>query len=453
MINKDILKNICDDVIEGVELTTKELYNCGLNFNDINNLIKKRYIIRVKRGLYSFKSFKAFFNYGKESLIKKDYKKAKSCFLKCFESDNSSISLCLMIFSISIELREYDEIFKYYDILSSFNNELYNNDLKFYLYVMKYYINIPKKYEEVLKRITINDIKISASDKRFSDVNAQNNVRILYYEGKFNVALKNLNDLIKKQGKMTINDFITKTLIVQARDEKINRTNKLVELVKNKDYDYIIRYLIMKDKHNYLVTKEEYIYKLAIQIKKIQETKQVPEIKKSCNTHLYDLIDNHNYNEALKCCNHHNVRNNVSNDDSIFNLLLSDICELIDDLSNDKSILDEDLIKLTKYMRSINKSVWEFLVLDLIKISLLNDDTTYSKAIRTLAYLSQDIFSFDINDYIKEFYISLYQGNIEEAKLYLDILSHAKEIGYDCKTLDTLYDMLEMPEITKTYHK
>ena len=78
---------------------------------------------------------------------------------------------------------------------------------------------------------------------------------------------------------------------------------------------------------------------------------------------------------------------------------------------------------LRRYLNIIGKSQYEFLLIDLIKISVLEKDKTFTKPMISLLSISNECFEPDISNYILEFYMSLSQNKFEEARLYLDILS------------------------------
>ena len=55
MITNEKIENLYSKVVSGEELTTKLLNNCGFNSKDINNLLDKNLISRIKRGYYDYK--------------------------------------------------------------------------------------------------------------------------------------------------------------------------------------------------------------------------------------------------------------------------------------------------------------------------------------------------------------------------------------------------------------
>lgn len=67
MINENNLSKLYEGLIEGKELTTKELSSYGFKSNDLTSLIENGTLERVKKGYYSFKSIDELFYYGKKA--------------------------------------------------------------------------------------------------------------------------------------------------------------------------------------------------------------------------------------------------------------------------------------------------------------------------------------------------------------------------------------------------
>lgn len=65
MINIEKLEKLYDGVIDGVNLTTKQLNDYGFNSTDINSLIGKNII---KRGYYFFIDVDKLLYYGKKDI-------------------------------------------------------------------------------------------------------------------------------------------------------------------------------------------------------------------------------------------------------------------------------------------------------------------------------------------------------------------------------------------------
>ena len=114
MINEENLNKLYEGIVNGNELTTKELNGYGFNSKDLTDLIEQGSLERVKRGYYSFQSFDELFRYGKKLIAEKDYDKAIECFKKCYELDPNHSGACFQLFLRSISKKDYEAAFKYF---------------------------------------------------------------------------------------------------------------------------------------------------------------------------------------------------------------------------------------------------------------------------------------------------------------------------------------------------
>lgn len=483
MINEENLNKLYNGVLEGTELTTKQLNGYGFNSRDLNKLIQEGSIERVKKGLYSFKSVDELFYYGKRLIAYKEYEKATLCFEKCFELDPTYLGACFQLFLRSVQEKNYPRAFELYESLSQSENEFYSIDTNYYLYLLSIITEVPEKQRECARHLKIEDIKIPFTDKRYKDIPLQNKVRIAVLQRKFPYALKQLNNLIAKHGNLTTQDIIARTLLFQAVDAEKMSKNTIVSLIKEKKYYEVVNHLLDKqDRHN-LSISEEYILKLVKQVIEIQESSKVPERKVIQSENIFDAIDTNNYNIALRLSTEYNKKYNISNDENAINLLLNDICALINNLSKPKQVEENKQTKTSNktsqpvtafssiisylmknelnnafnslrcYMESIGKTDFEFLIIDLIKISLLEKDIAFTKPMNALILIGKENYSFDISNYIQEFYITLSQNKFEEARIYLDIISKASKLGQDCIITDGLYQILESSEKILNYKR
>lgn len=477
MINDENLNKLCDGVINGDELTTKNLNNYGFNSKDLTDLIQQEYLERIKRGHYSLASVEDLFYYGKKLMAEKEYDKATECFKKCFELNPNHHGVCLRLFLESINKKDYVSAFKYLDVISNVDTA----DGDFYLYLLSMIIDIPDKYKEYTRYLKLEDIKVDFNDERYNDIFQQNKIRNFILQRRFPYALKQLNKLIAQHKTKSIQDIITVTLLHQAIDiENISRNN-LVKFAENKKYEEIIKYLQEKNRRHDLSLVDSYTLKLANQIKNLQNTHQLPQKTIFRSENLFEAIDGNNYDLALNLSEKYNIKNGIDNSANIMYLLLSEICNMIkenspeskpstniiEDSKENKQIdnnfsttssfsdvigclmnsdLEKAFISLRNYMKSIGKQDYEFLIVDLIKLSLIEKDVAFTKPMLALTYVSRENFKFDISNYIQEFYIALSQNKFDEARVYLDIISKSKKIGQEYILADNLLQVLNNTE-------
>ena len=104
-----------------------------------------------------------------------------------------------------------------------------------------------------------------------------------------------------------------------------------------------------------------------------------------------------------------------------------DILTILTKLMSNNNEFANTLLKT--FLKELQKEEYEFLIIDLIKISYLEKDYSFLKPISTLAFISRDKFTFNLGEYIEEFYMNLANNNFEIAYLYLDIIENAKKLG------------------------
>ncbi len=480
MINEEKLNKIYIGLSQGKSLTTKELKSYGLDGNDITALIRKGIIKRVERGLYSFQAVNELYNYGKVILSKRDYENAKLCFQKCRELDPDYLATNFFLFLICIRNKEYPKAFEYFDTCFHSNNPYYESDNRFYLYLLSFITEIPEKYRSIVKEISRESLNAPNDDPRYQDICLQNEIRNLAFEHHFNRA-KEFCLLVPKNDRVKSSNLLTGILLTQVVEQLDKEISDLVVLVQEKQYDEIIEYLETVETQHKLITSEHLILSLAKDIIEITKTGMIPEIKDSQNK-FYSAILAKNYSLALSISKQYLAQKRNSPTTYAINTLLRDVVEIIDkqkssqkknlileenkENKEEKPIiskraeststfvefvdglitqdLDSSLERLSKYLDKIDKKEFEFLIADLIKIGLLERDSTYSKALTALSLLHMGIFQFELSTYVKLFYESIAKQEIEIAKVYLDILSKAERLNQNCIMIDDLMQVFEI---------
>lgn len=272
--------------------------------------------------------------------------------------------------------------------------------------------------------------------------------------------------------------------------------------LNNKEYDALIDYF-NNDKEK-LNKNMRYILNVCETLISITKTSRVPLVIESKVQNVYDAIDNNNFKLALSISAGYNKAKNIDNSNSSMYLILKDINNLINSLKINESItvsdkgkeniiemkqeskveseplkqtkqiaynkkdetqstpeennvvssiidiitslLKEDLENafksLKSYLKIVNKEKYEFLVIDLIKLSILEKDKAYTKPMAVLNYLSRENYTFEISEYIESFYKTLTENNFDETRIYLDILKHAYELGQNCFLINELEKIL-----------
>lgn len=499
MINEENLKKMYEGILKDQELTTKELKGYGFNSKDLADLIEDGTLVRIKRGYYSFKSIDDLYYYGKKLISMEEYDKATACFKKCYELDPNHSGVCFQLFLRCIQNRDYENAFKYFDNIYNTANEYYNTDNNYYLYLLSMITELPEHHRKYAKLFKLRDIIVDFNDKRYNDVSTQNKIRISSLNQRFILASKQLNDLIKQNGKLSAQDIIIRTLLNQAVEEQIRIKRYIAKLVNEKQYEEVIEYLeTLKEQHN-LSLADEYTLSLTKDLTEIIRTGIIPEKQVFSTNKLFDAVNGKNYELALSLSTEYIKKRNIDANDNAMYLLLTEIKNIIDK-KNDiatlpekqkteeitpvivekqqvmnlktenistscsntfadvtkylmKNDLDNAFITLKNYLDNIGKRQYEFLMIDLIKISLIEGDIAFTKPMIALTYVARENFEFNISEYIQNFYETLVQNNFDVARIYLDIISKSNNLGQSCILTEGLEQVLNNTEKMMHYQR
>ena len=405
---------------------------------------------------------------GKKLIAQKEFDKAYEYFRESYKMYPRNYTVCFKLFVQSIRNMKYDEAFEYFDALFATSNPYSKMDNNFYLYLLNVITDIPDKYKEYVGKLTKDDIKVNSHDFRYQDATAWNKIRFSAMQGKYTYAIYLLNELNGNANAITIQASITKILLSQAADvEKISR-DTLMELTKSKRYNEIIDFLEKKESKQSLSIIDRHVLKVVRQIVDIQNTGIVPEVDIFETKYIREAINAHNYELALSMCKEYNKEHNIVDENNILYLLLVDICELVKKVSLDEEdkienislaniinfLINYDLDKafriLPKYLKSINKESYEFLIISLIKISLIEKDMAFTKPIFILINMDKGVYIFNVIDYIQQYYTALSQNDLEEAEVYLDIIEKSKVLEETSGITDSLLQTLREAKLVRT---
>lgn len=329
MINEENLNKMYNGLIDEKELTTKELNSYGFNSKDLTDLINDGVLERIKRGYYSFLSIDSLFYYGKQLIASKEYDKATACFEKCYELNPNHLGACFQLFLRAVQSRDYSKAFTYFEHFYNSDNKYYNNDSNFYLYLLSMITEIPEEHREYVKYLKLEDIRIDFNDKRFEDTYSQNKVRISALNQKFALASKQLNELIKQHGRLSVQDIIVRTLLSQAIEIQNDLKKNIINLATEKKYNEIISRLEEVQEQRHLSVADECTLFLAREISKVEETGIIPEKEVVSTNKLFEAINGKNFELALSLSKDYIEKNNINPSDSAMFMLLKDITELI----------------------------------------------------------------------------------------------------------------------------
>lgn len=426
---RDKLEKLYQVVINEERLTTKILSSYGFSSNDLTKFVKEGKLERVERGIYVFLDVKGLYDYGKE------HEEIKiEAFKKCLELDSDYyLNVILPLFVDSIKNEEFEVGFGYLEVLFSTNNPDYMKDNNVYLCLLGRIIHLPEEWDKKLRLLQEDDVLVREDDNRFTDTKEENDNRrkILYGRRRFSLGCS-------------------------AICHKVFRVFSSKLFKKQKEFDNIYIKCIMEDNidelerlledNSYEGKRNSGLLNIVRDYLEMKKTRKVIEI-----TEDKDLIPAHNYEGFL------DYMNRQGSGRTPLYIMMEKIIKLKKELqskSNTQEEIDSD-VSLTdvfnglaedredkfqilyNYLKRINCLDYEFLVLKLIQIALIEKDLGFTNVLMLLTNLERGTYSFNIELYASYFFEEMDLGNFELAKIYYEIIMKAKEtFGLDFDTTD-----------------
>lgn len=439
MINEENLNKMYNGLIDESKLTTKELNSYGFNSNDLTNLINDGVLERIKRGYYSFLSIDDLYYYGKHLISLKEYDKATACFKKCYELDPNHLGACFQLFLRAVQSKNYEEAFTYFDYFYDSDNAYYNNDNNFYLYLLSMITEIPEKHREYAKYLNLEDVRVDPNDKRYKDHYSQNKVRIYALNQKFISASKQLNELIKQQGRLSVQDIITRTLLSQAIEVQKNLKQNIINLTKEKKYEEVIACLEKVQEKHCLTAADECILLLAREISKLEETAIIPKKEIASTNKLFEAINGKNFVLALKIAKTYSEKIGQRVEDNVIYQMLEKIQNEIENIkSNNKcksnnEPIKEEIIDIDKYKRLVNDRLYQLHKAGIVLLDPMNN--IERKQIHKIVDAMSEVTSFSIGKDSSRRVVLRFKPHQDEYVNVSQTLKEGKE-AYDAGNLD-----------------
>ena len=485
MITEENINKIYQAIINNIPLTTKELNSYGLNSKDLKKLREEQIIKNIKRGEYELVSIDDLYNYGLILLSKDESTKALYCFDRCIELAPNHLPSLYQKLYFYLQKQEYQQLYKILDKLRENIDLKTQSSYNLYLFLLSYITELPSNYQEQVLSMSKFDLTIKTEYTDLEKTITEN-----IYNAKLSKARYYLNILNENEPSNGIERNIINELLSRAIENEKRISNKLLSLVKEERYRDIEIILEKKIKTRKCKQSDEYCLLLSRIIQKILRTKEIPSIlNTNLNTkNFYHAIDDNNFELAEKLNNEYLKTINQDND-TLFSILLRKINQLINDINNIKNeeIINEENIEqvnldknnngltkkdlsvstekqeyinftdiliellnnniekfnelLKKYLIQNDMQEYEYLIVNLNKLSIIENDRTFIKPIKILTEIDKKIYQFDISLYIKEYYSSISLNNLEVAKIYLDIISRYSQESKEVITI--LTDTLE----------
>lgn len=311
-------------LIDGFELTEKNLIAYGLTKEDITVLVEIKKAIYFSSDKYVLTNVEHFMIYGVELLKTRKVKEAKRCFEVAYKLNPKNKRICMQYLLSKLKEKDYANSF---EIITNLETVLFEGDKRhtsLMLYLLSFITTCPAEYQDKVLDLGLKDLK----GERTSYNKEENIIIENIVKGKFKYALNLLNIMINKLDNSTRFEIL-KELLNQVVEKDITFNNTLLALAKNKQYEELFTILFNTQYERQLTIKETNIILLADALIK---TIRGEEIYTSNNIKTYSVskaLIYGDYSNALK--NHFrnvNMANDIDND--IVTILLLDLCSLLE---------------------------------------------------------------------------------------------------------------------------
>lgn len=124
---------------------------------------------------------------------------------------------------------------------------------------------------------------------------------------------------------------------------------------------------------------------------------------------------------------------------------LSSITDQILELLEQKNLKQFDKV-LSTYLTSINQAELHFLVLDLLKLDLLEENKNYHRTMQELVKMKDKDYTFSVDEILPDFYATLEEGQTTLSRVYLDIFSKCNAFKRETDFLKQLKEIIDKVE-------
>lgn len=463
MINFKNEMNMYDLFIDKTMLTTQELLSVGFTNKDLTRLIEDGKIRRVKRGYYELDNVNGLFRYAQIlfSNKHKNYERGFKGLKRCLDIDPKNGSVHTRIFLNLIITGEFEQAFESFKVMDETENEFYKKDQNMWLYLLSFVMELPEEYQERVKNMKLSDMLTLQNDYRYSDRLLQNRIRNAVFKQNFKEALELSKSLVADKDKK-INVVITEKLLSKVIYQSVLFHDQLYNFIVNGSYEEARDMLLSaKELHGINPADEQYLIVIEDLIGLLKENK-IPEVDYKKEIKCFnDAVVAHNYEKLMEIYRY-SANRKFSKSSKFMGILLERISSELNKTSSncvsvEPTLMDKKEVKkvtddnakvftniaaslmgqdvntafdlLDEYLSSIGKSEFRGYVADLIKLSILKNDVSFSEPILLLSTLSRDEFDFNVATYIQDFYFNVARKNFKEAAIYLDILSMSEQLG------------------------
>ena len=461
MINIANIQKLIGRSLNYEPIKISELEQIGLSLEDVTDLVSKGILSGIQKGYYIVKNVDFLLVEGRDAFNKEDYELASKYFETYLNVNENSLDAYYNLFLSYVGRQKYDDAFNLLNILIDYKNK-YLADINYYLLLLSNFLEIPEKYVDYVSSLKLEDILINENDDRFVNVDSENEIRKYVLKQAIRKIYINIIILERKYGRQN-NQVLVKKLCKLIEQAEKNKDKLKLDLIKEKKYELLKQEISLKKN---LSSFDELKLILINKYLEIDKSKIVPEVKKLYYLNIYDAIDSGDFFQVLEFHTEYLRKRKITLDDNIVYLIIKDIISLIATINNDlreendnrvsfinnimTALINKDTDKafrdLSIYLKDIKKSEYEFLIINLIKISLLEKDGNFTKIKLILRELGNNEYKYEVADIINEFYFALAKRRLDIARLYLEILKNGSALGEECVLIDNMESILKASE-------
>lgn len=442
MINRGKIKALIEKVIDDYIINTSLLNDLGFNSHDIDEMIERGYLVRMKRGLYTFSDESLVYIYS--YLNDKPYEK------KNFKG-----------FGKCVQINDRDVLALYnYMVCLIYKGEIENSFMCF-----KRALKLEDESTRDLNTIILN--LYSFLGYELSDYSDRLNGLAKIESVKF----KKISDLIINKDFIKVRDMITLSSLKNTVDYQVIHALTCRVLIHIKNNTGLLSTLIKEEKYNEILSITEdskidhekmlnYLVRVYLDLFYRRDYFKVSE----CKSYSFnDLINANDFARALEF-----IKNDKGNNSYyVLAPMLKRILELKEKIklnADVKVILsklingDREEIRLSidDFLAFYNLEMYRDLVdyfIDLDKSFGLRD---FNETTRLLGYLKDGKYNKDIYHYVKAFYEAIEFNLIDAAECYLNIVRWFKNtyhIDFDVYALEKALNEISHDKTVESIRK
>lgn len=228
-----------------------------------------------------------------------------------------------------LKKKDYNGTVKIVDDMLMINNDNLNRYLKILLELLSLITSLNRSQIDKVKDYRFSDIRLNKPNKIFKNITAENEKRDLIFHRRFEGLINNFDNW-----ENNIYQNILKKLILLADDKEQKNKEKILVLIKNKNYERARVLLENRALRHRTKKLEQVTYILIEKIIVLVNTKKSPEINLDETKDYVQAIKNNNFELALKLIENYNSEHSINFNKVPLYFLLRDICKIIKNIKN-----------------------------------------------------------------------------------------------------------------------